>query len=118
MTGPEVTAAMARNIVSQLGDLYMEFTHPATTDRGDFVRHRQATNDQADTFVEALLRDYGAGVLEAEADEVERYARETFWRDDSPFHLSERSSAKRHAERLRERATHLRATTTEEPTHG
>lgn len=64
--GTEVTAAMtaedvdlmplARNIVSQLGDLYMDFTHPATIGRAEFVKYRQATNDQADEFVLRLLR--------------------------------------------------------------
>jgi hypothetical protein len=63
-----VTDPIARNIVSQLGDLYMDFTHPATTDRAEFVKYRQATNDQADAFVEALLREYGALVLEEAAN--------------------------------------------------
>lgn len=51
-----MTDPIARNIVSQLGDLYMDFTHPATTDRTAFVKYRQATNDQADALAEELLR--------------------------------------------------------------
>lgn len=51
-----MTDPIARTIVSQLGDLYMDFTHPATADRTAFVEHRQATNDQADALVEELLR--------------------------------------------------------------
>lgn len=58
-----MTHATARNIVSQLGDLYMDFTHPATPERAEFVKYRQATNDRADAFVEALLREYASGVV-------------------------------------------------------
>lgn len=67
-----MTDSIARNIVSQLGDLYMDFTHPATTERDEFVKYRQATNDQADVFVESLLREYGARVLQEAADAWQR----------------------------------------------
>lgn len=66
-----MSGSIARNIVSQLGDLYMDFTHPATAARVEFVKYRQATNDQADAFVEALLREYTTGALEAAAKAVE-----------------------------------------------
>ncbi|MEU4386598.1 hypothetical protein [Promicromonospora sp. NPDC023805] len=67
-----MTDPIARTIVSQLGDLYMDFTHPATSDRAEFVKYRQATNDQADVFVEALLHEYGATVLQQAADDWQR----------------------------------------------
>lgn len=103
-----MTDSTARNIVSQLGDLYMDFTHPATTDRAEFVKYRQTTNDQADAFVEALLREYGAAVLDEEADVWSRGA----WAD-APRHadrVQERIANGRHVgEWLRDRAARRRA---------
>jgi hypothetical protein len=75
-----MTDSIARNIVSQLGDLYMGFTHPATTDRADFVKYRQATNDQADALVEALLREYGPTL------HVFKYR--AVVRDDDPYYVT------------------------------
>jgi hypothetical protein len=69
-----VSDPIARNIVSQLGDLYMDFTHPATTDRTEFVKYRQATNDQADAFVEALLRQVREQAWDAGASLAARTA--------------------------------------------
>lgn len=58
-----MTNPMSREIVSQLGDLFMNFTHPATSSRADFVRYRQACNDVADDMVTELLRKHTATML-------------------------------------------------------
>lgn len=59
---------IARNIVNQLGDLYMDAIPEGTPERAAFVKHRQDTNDQADQFVQRLLRQHAAQVLHDLAD--------------------------------------------------
>lgn len=50
------------------------------------------------------------------ADEAERYAADTYWRGDSPFHADARFHASEHAKRLRAGAAGWLISATEEPT--
>ena len=47
--------SVARNIVNQLADEYMETTEPDTVERIEFIKFRQSTNDELDEFVVSLL---------------------------------------------------------------
>lgn len=67
------------------------------------------TDEQIRVVLAAVLPLREAAVLDAEADETERYAAETYWRDDSPFHAQGRFHAQEGAKRTRERAARLRA---------
>ena len=54
---------IAREVTNRLGDLYMDFTHPATRERVEFVKYRQATNHLAEERAAEYLRAYAALVL-------------------------------------------------------
>lgn len=70
-----MTNPISREIVTQLGDLFMDFTHPATSSRAEFVRYREAYNDTADDLVTALLRKHTATMLRDMAASLEGIGR-------------------------------------------
>lgn len=54
----------ARNIVNQLGDMFMETTEPETPERVEFVKFRQQYNDVMDDFVLGLLKSVHSDAIE------------------------------------------------------
>ena len=123
MTGPEVTAAMkAEDVDAALvekaaramwsippqdpdsalawpsWDVAVERADAGLWDLPQMVAD---TRNLARHALAAVLPEIVAKAYRDAAGETERYAEETYWRDDSPFHAQGRFHAGEHATRLR-----------------
>ncbi len=73
---PIPAAGIQTELVQQLGRLYMDFTHPATAERLQFVQYREHAKANATAIVDLLLPDHRAAVLDPVTDLFEKWAAE------------------------------------------